>query len=56
MRDMTRKRFRKWTFPMFWIWCALTAFVGYSGVFLVMLACTMLGDLKEAKRVFKEYT
>ena len=51
MRDKTRKRLRKCTYPVRWIWLALSVIIGYSGALLVMLAYTMLGDLTEAKRV-----
>lgn len=52
MRDKTRKLLKICTLPVRLTWVGLTVVVGYSGMFLVMLAYVMLGDIQEAKRVF----
>ncbi|MDE7440589.1 MAG: hypothetical protein K2M69_00265 [Muribaculaceae bacterium] len=54
MREKKRERVRKWGYPVLWIWGLLASIIGYSGMCLMSFAYLMVGDTRQAKKVFTE--
>lgn len=54
MRDKTRKRLRKCTYPFAWLWVLIAMIIGYGGACLLALAYIIIGETTQAKKVITE--
>lgn len=54
MRDKTRRLLRDCAFPFKVIWVGIAIVIGYAGVLLLGLAYSMIGEIEQAKREFRE--